>query len=100
MGGFLSRVPGRRFDEALASPVPRALVTLSERKALTAEAEAALMQLGPAFVRDNRIGFVVVNRTRTSAAAEALVARAFELRQVEADDSFVLYSTDGPIGSE
>ena len=100
MGGFLSRVPQRRFDEVLASPVPRALVTLSERRELTADAEAALMQLGPAFVRENRIGFVVVNRTRTSAAAEALVARAFELRHVEADGSFVLYSTDGPIGSE
>ena len=94
MGGFLSRVPQRRFDEAQADPVQRALMTLSEKKPLTAEAEAELLQQGPAFVRDNRIGFVVVNRTRTSPTAETLVARAFQLRHVETNDSFVLYAAE------
>ena len=100
MGGFLSRVPRRRFDEALAHPVQHALVTLSEKKALSTDAETALLQQGPAFVREKRIGFVVVNRDRTTPAAEALVARAFQLRHVETNDSFVLYATDAPVLQE
>ena len=54
--------------------------------------EAALLQQGPAFIREKRIGFVVVDRTRTNPAFEALVVKAFQLRQVETNDPFVLYS--------
>ena len=67
---------------------------LSERRTLMPDEEAALMQEGPAFIRANRIGFVVVDRTRASATFEALVMKAFHLRRVETNDSFVLYSTD------
>ena len=93
MGGFLSRIPRRRVDEVLMNPVYRALATLSEKRALTAHEEAALLLHGPAFIRDKRIGFVVVDRTRTSAGVEALVTQAFDLRHVETNGSFVLYST-------
>ena len=94
MGGFLSRVPKRRLDEVGMNPVTRALAMLSERRTLMPDEEAALMQEGPAFIRANRIGFVVVDRTRASATFEALVMKAFHLRRVETNDSFVLYSTD------
>jgi hypothetical protein len=60
---------------------------------LTAHEEAALVRHGPAFIRDKRIGFVVVDRTRTSPVFEALVTQAFGLRHVETNGSFVLYST-------
>lgn len=95
IGGFLSRVPRRRVEEMLASPVTRALAMLSEKRALAAEEEAALLRQGPAFIREKRIGFVVVDRTRTSPAFESLVVKAFGLRHLETDDTFVLYSTDG-----
>ena len=96
IGGFLSRVPRRRVEEVLASPVNRALAMLSEKRTLTADEEAALLQQGPAFIREKRIGFVVVDRTRTSPAFEALVVKVFHLRHVETNDSFVLYSTVEP----
>ena len=94
IGGFLSRIPRRRVEEVLASPVNRALAMLSEKKVLTADDEAALLQQGPAFIREKRIGFVVVDRTRAGPAFEALVVKAFRLRQLEANDPFVLYSVE------
>jgi len=96
IGGLLSRVPRRRVEEVLTSPVNRALAMLSEKRTLTADEEAALLEQGPTFIRQKRIGFVVVDRTRTSQAFEALVVKAFHLRHVETNDSFVLYSTEGP----
>ena len=91
IGGLLSRVPRRRVEEMLASPVTRALAMLSEKRTLSTDEEAALLQQGPAFIRENRIGFVVVDRTRTSPAFEALVVKAFHLRHVETNASVLLY---------
>jgi hypothetical protein len=96
IGGLLSRVPRRRVEEVLASPVNYALAMLSEKRTLTAVEETALLQQGPAFIREKHIGFVVVDRTRTSPAFEALVVKAFQLRLVETNDPFVLYSPAGP----
>ena len=92
MGGFLSRIPRRRVEEVLTNPVHRALAMLSEKRSLTEHEKAALVHQGPAFIRDKRIGFVVVDRTRTSPDVEALIAQAFQLRHVETNGSFVLYS--------
>ena len=91
IGGLLSRVPRKRVEEVLASPVNRALAILSEKRTLTADEEAALLQQGPAFVREKRVGFVVVDRIRTSQSFEALVVKAFHLRHVETNESVVLY---------
>ncbi len=93
MGGFLSRIARRRVDEVLMDPVYRALAMLSEKRSLTERETAALLHHGPAFIRDKRIGFVVVDRTRTNSEFEALVTQAFHLRHVETNGSFVLYST-------
>jgi hypothetical protein len=92
MGGYLSRIPRHRVDEVLSNPVTRVLAKLSEKQALTADEETALMQQGLAFAAEKRIGFVVVDRTRTSPIFEMLVVRAFHLREVETNGAFVLYS--------
>lgn len=97
MGGLLSRVPRQRVEEVLSNPVHRALALLSEKRTLVADDEAALRQQGPAFIRTNRIGFVVVDRNRASSAFESLVTEAFQLRHVETNGSFVLYSTAATI---
>ena len=96
VGGFLSRIPRRRIDEVLMDPVYRALAVLSEkneseRRPLTADEEAALLQQGPGFIRAKHIGFVVVDRMRASPAFEALVVKAFRLRHIETNESVVLY---------
>jgi hypothetical protein len=93
IGGFLSRIPRRRVEEVQANPVLRTLATLSEKRALAPDSEAALLQQGPTFLEENRIGFVVVYRDRASAAFEALVVKAFRLRHVETNDRVVLYAT-------
>jgi hypothetical protein len=95
MGGFLSRIARRRVEEVLMNPVHRALAMLSEKRTLTEDERAALLEQGPAFIRDKRIGFVVIDRTRTSPDVEALVTHALHLRHVETNGSFVLYSTSG-----
>ena len=97
MGGFLSRIPQRRVDDVLMNPVFRSLALLSERKTLTADEQAALVQQGPEFIRRNLIGFVVVDRARASQAFETLVVEAFRLRHMETNGTIVLYSTDAPI---
>jgi hypothetical protein len=95
MGGFLSRIARRRVEEVLMNPVHRALAMLSEKRTLTEDERAALLEQGPAFIRDKRIGFVVIDRTRTSPDVEALVTHALHLRHVETNGSFVLYPTSG-----
>jgi hypothetical protein len=95
MGGFLSRIARRRVEEVLMDPVHRALAMLSEKRSLSEHERAALLHQGLAFIRDKRIGFVVVDRARTSPDAEALLTHAFHLRHVETNGSFVLYSTGG-----
>jgi len=98
IGGFLSRIPRRRIEDVQANPVLRTLATLSEKRALTPDSESALLQQGPAFLKENRIGYVVVYRDRASAAFEALVVKAFRLRHVETNDTVVLYATDVSTG--
>src|SRR5688572_10353101 len=93
MGGFLCRIARRRVEEVRMTRVRRALAILSEQRSPTEHEQAALLPQGPAFIRDKRIGFVVVDRTRTSPDFEALVTHAFDLRHVETNGSFVLYST-------
>lgn len=95
MGGFLSRIARRRVEDVLMDPVHRSLAMLSEQRSLTEHERAALLQQGPAFIRDKRIGFVMVDRSRTSPDVEALLTHAFHLRHVETNGSFVLYSTSG-----
>jgi hypothetical protein len=99
IGGFLSRISRRRVDDVLMNPVHRALAMLSEKRTLTAGEEEMLVKDGPIFIRDKQIGFVVVDRTRTSPAFEALVVKAFRLRHVETNDAFVLYSTDAAVSA-
>jgi hypothetical protein len=94
MGGYLSRIPRRRVDDVLADPVYRALTVLSEKRTLAAEDEAAFVEQAPAFVREQHIGFVIVDRTRTNPAVEALLSRAFQLHHIETNGSFVLYSVN------
>ena len=93
MGGFLSRIPRRRVEEVLTNPVHRALAMLSGKRPITEHEKAALVHQGPAFIRDKRIGFVVVDRTRTSPDVEALITQAFELQHVETNGPFVLFAT-------
>jgi hypothetical protein len=94
MGGYLSRIPRRRVDELEMDPVTRALAILSEKRPLSATEETTMVDEAPAFLRKNRIGFVVIDQEKMSAEFQQLVIRALRLRHLETNGSLSLFATD------
>jgi hypothetical protein len=97
MGGYLSRVSRRRLEEVRADPVRNALALLSESKTLTLAQEAAFVDAGPAFITQQNVAFVVIDRDYASPEFQGLAIRAFRLQHVETNGSLALYATAPPI---
>ncbi len=93
IGGYLSRVPERRFKEVRRLPTLAALITLSEGKTLTAEEQTALIEGAPQFIERSDLAWVVIHRSRTPPALRDFALRAFALDEVAADGDTVLYRT-------
>ena len=91
MGGYLSRVSGRRVSEARRNGVLDALIVLSEGHALDPARAVALMEQGPAYLERGQFGFVVIDRGRATNTLRELAVRAFRLELVESDGPFELY---------
>ncbi len=91
IGGYLSRVAHERITEARRIGMVDAMIVLSEGGTIPPEREAELIASGPTFVRDAKLGFVVVDRGRASRPLIAFAQRALRLRLVEADGLFDLY---------
>jgi hypothetical protein len=100
MGGYLSRIPRRRVEELQMDPVARALAILSEKDRLLPADETAMLDAAPDFLRNNHIGFVVIDRDRTDTAFEALVIKAFRLRHLETNGSLSLFATEVVPGAQ
>ena len=79
IGGYLSRVSKVRVSEIRRNEVVDALFVLSEGGTLPPSREAALIERSPAFIRDARIGFVVLDRSRAPEALRTFALRAFGL---------------------
>ena len=90
-GGYLSRISQKRIADARRDPMVNALMTLSEGGILDPALDAELARLGPSLASRARIGFVVIDRNRASAALRDFAIRAFGLQQVETDGTFELY---------
>jgi hypothetical protein len=91
IGGYLSRVAGHSITEARRIDMLDALILLSEGGRLSEEREAALISGGPAFIREANLGFVVVDRLRSSQTLIEFATRALHLRLVDRDGVFELY---------
>ena len=91
IGGYLSRVSPESKSEVRRIDMIDALIVLSERGTISAEREAALVASGPMFVHDANLGFVVVDRLRSSRALVDFAIRALHLQPVEVDGNFELY---------
>lgn len=91
MGGYLSRVSDRRFQEVRASGMLSALLALSEGRALPEAERAALRERAPAFLERANLGWVVIHPSTTPPALEAFVCEVFDLERVAADGDAVLY---------
>ena len=68
-----------------------ALIVLSEGGTISPERDAALVASGPMFVHDANLGFVIVDRLRSSPALVDFAIRALRLQRVEVDGNFELY---------
>ncbi len=91
MGGYLSRVSPRQFNEVRQSPMLSGLLTLSEGHPLSPEHEAALLVNAPDFMARANLGWVVLHPSRTPAPLREFVLHAFALEQVASADDAVLY---------
>ena len=80
-----------RVSEIRRNEVVDALFVLSEGGSLPASREAALIARGPAFVRDARVAFVVIDCSRAPEALRDFARRAFRLEFVDADGELELY---------
>jgi hypothetical protein len=91
VGGYLSRVSKRRIADIRSDPMVDALILLSEGGDLDPFRREALIAAGPEFVQRTALGFVVLDRTRTSAPLRDFANRAFRLEHVDTDGAFELY---------
>ena len=91
IGGYLSRVANERISDVRRIDMIDALIVLSEGGAISPQREAVLIASGPAFVRESNVGFVIIDRLRSSKSLVDLAVRALHLQLVEADGPFELY---------
>ena len=92
IGGYLSRVSRRRVEEMRSEPTLAALVTLSEGGTLDLAQERDVLERAPAFIRQARIGFVVIDRTRSSPQLRDFAVRALRLHRIDGEDAYDLYT--------
>lgn len=91
VGGYLSRVSRRRIDLLRSNEMIDALLVLSEGGDIPEEAKARLIDRGPAWTARSKIGFVVIDRARTSEALRTFATVALRLEHVETDGDLELY---------
>jgi len=95
IGGYLSRVSRRRIIDTRRDPMLDALIWLSEGRELDASRWRSLIDSGPIFAQRAKVGFVVIDRRRTSRALREFAGRAFELQLIERDGDFELHVPGG-----
>jgi hypothetical protein len=91
IGGYLSRVDPESKSEVRRIDMIDALIVLSEGGTIAPEREAALVASGPMFVHDANLGFVIIDRLRSSPALVDFATRALRLQRDEVDGNFELY---------
>jgi hypothetical protein len=91
IGGYLSRVSKVRVLEIRQNDVVDALFVLSEGGSLSPSRETGLVERGPSFIREARIGFVVIDSSRAPEALRHFALRAFRLEFVDAEGGLELY---------
>jgi hypothetical protein len=92
LGGYLSRVDPDTRAFTLGHPVLSALATLSEGRPLAADAAERARRAAAAFLRDARVGYVVVHEERASAALAAFAVAAFDLTHIATSGRHALYA--------
>lgn len=96
LGGYLSRVSEQRVEAYRAHPMTAALLQFSSgRTPSPAEAQAA-RDARKDFLRETRLGYVVVDTYRASERMQRFAANALHLEPIGADGRFDLYAVANP----
>jgi hypothetical protein len=91
VGGYLSRVSRQRIDALRSNQMLDALILLSEGGELPAETLAQLVDVGPVWTERSKIGFVVIDRARSTQALSDFAVNALRLEHVETEGDLDLY---------
>jgi hypothetical protein len=95
VGGYLSRLPDGEVERVRKVPVLRVLMRLSEGRMANAEMKSRALESAATDRERLGIGYVVVNRTRTSDELLEFARAAFDMRLVAVDREWELYAA-GP----
>jgi hypothetical protein len=96
VGGALSRISPRRKHWYQRVPMLDALMTLSEGQPLLPEQQQRAEATADRFLTRARLGYVVVERTRTSPQLLAFATRTLGLRKIAEDRGRELYVPGEP----
>ena len=91
VGGYLSRVSQRRIDAMRSNQMVYALLVLSEGGELPGDTTTQLIETGPVWTAESRIGFVVIDRARSTEVLRDFAIRALRLEHVETEGDLELY---------
>lgn len=91
VGGYLSRVPRQRIAAMRNNQMLYALMVLSEGSELPPDTAAHLTELGPDWVRQFAIGFVVIDRAHATEHLRQFATEALRLDLVATDGDLELY---------
>jgi hypothetical protein len=91
VGGYLSRVSRRRIEAMRSDQMLYALMMLSEGDDVPGNMLATLSEAGPSWVAASKIGFVVIDRARTTGQLRDFAIRALRLEHVATEDGLELY---------
>ena len=91
-GGYLSRISDARKATYRARPVLGALMTLSEGHELTAEQTTRARTAAASFVDRTKLGYVIIDETRTTPALRDFVIDVLRLRKISESGPRELYA--------
>lgn len=91
IGGYLSRLAWGRLPELRKHELLQPLVLLSEGLPVPDTLRARGMEIGPAFIRNQRVAYVVIHRDRASSDLVDFARRAFRLHHVASEGPLELY---------
>jgi hypothetical protein len=97
VGGYISRLTRNEISRQRRSKILRTLLLLGEGAPYTPPPREVLRVRGEAFARRARLGYVVVDRERTSPALLDYAVSSFALERIGGDAVFDLYRTTVPL---
>ena len=96
VGGYLSRVSEQRKRRYLGLPVRRALIILSERRALGGAAAEQARRAAPGFIEQGNVGYIVMDVARVTPELRAFAVEVFDLIKIDEGGGYELYVPKRP----